>query len=161
MKIDEKRLFSLGSFQKDGHAKFAESDHNVMLLDINLSLQWNLKDEKHREEIYNYKNASDFKKYIEITEKETSLIECFDSKIGDINDQCNLWLSRFNSIIKKCFKRIRITPRSRSNKLKELFDRKESLKEKIESGKFDEVDGEEALQNLEDLIEEMEKTMAD
>ena len=161
MKIDEKRLFSLGSFQRDGSAKFVESDHNVMFLEVNLSLQWNLKEENHREEVYNYKNTDDFKKYVEVTEMDTSLIECFEREIGDINDQCNLWLSRFNSIIKKCFKRVRITPRSRNNKLKELFDKKESLKKEIETGKFDVVDVEDALKNLEELIEEMEETIAD
>ena len=91
MSIDEKHIYSLGSFfQRDGLAKFVESDHNVLFLDLNLSLQFNVKEKSNRVEVYNYKNEEDFKQFVETTNTDSSLIDCFDAAIGDINDQCNL-----------------------------------------------------------------------
>ena len=161
MSIDEKRIYSLGSFfQRDGLAKFVESDHNVLFLDLNLSLQFNVKEKANQVEVYNYKNEEDFKQFVETTNTDSSLIDCFDAAVGDINDQCNLWLSRFNTIVKRCFRKIQLKPLEMNNKVKELLLQKEVLRRDIESGGFDEVESSIAEQNFKDLVQELEEVIS-
>ena len=125
-----------------------------------MSLQFNVKEKANRVEVYNYKNEEDFKQFVETTNTDSSLIDCFDAAVGDINDQCNLWLSRFNTIVKRCFRKIRLKPLEMNNKVKELLLQKEALKRDIESGGFDEVESSIAEQNLQDLVQELEEVIS-
>ena len=50
MKIDEDRIYSLGSFSKSkGGSKFTESDHNMLFLELDCSLNTAVKNEEQRE----------------------------------------------------------------------------------------------------------------
>ena len=97
MTVDEDRIYSLGSFHKSkGYSKFTESDHNLLLLEIDSSFPSMKKVQDVREEVYNYKNQEHLKKYVEITNRESNLLDCFNSDGEDLNSQCNSWLSCFN-----------------------------------------------------------------
>ena len=45
-----------------------------------------------------------------------------------MNISCTRWLSILNTIIKKCFKKIRITKEKINPELEKLFEKKEELK---------------------------------
>ena len=139
MYIDEKRIYSLGSYHKTGKGSrgFLESDHNLMMLELDLSLQLNLDQRKVRTEVYNFKNNADFQKYVDFTTLDDSLVQCFENDEEDFQTQCQNWLSCFNSIFKKFFKRIRITNKKKNFKLESLMKEKERLKTQIENNIYE------------------------
>ena len=129
MIVDEDKIYSLTKFStKKGVKSCKKSDHNLLILELNL--RWNSSNKAPQVEIYNFKKSEDFKTFQEITEDNTELLECFEDN-DDLNVACSKWLKIFNGIIKKCFKKIRISNSKNSQALDQLFAKKEAIKQKI------------------------------
>ena len=145
MMIDEDKLYSLTKFStKKGIKSNKKSDHNLLILELNL--RWSSHNKPPRIEMYNFKKNEDFKMYQEVTEENTELIECFEES-EDFNVACTKWLKIFNGIIRKCFKKIRISNSKNSPVLDKLFAKKEAFKQKIAEAQNS--DNLEHLMNLE------------
>ena len=99
--IDEKRIYCLTKFSsKTGNKNIKESDHNMFILNINVSWDTTFEDNAERNEIYNFKNNDDFENFIEMTRDNPALRNCFNDDTEDFNTACNKWFSILNSIIK-------------------------------------------------------------
>ena len=107
------------------------SDHNVMKMNIITNWRTSVEDKAERIEIYNYKNKEDFRIFINETEDNAELRDCFKDENEDLEKSSSRWLSIVNKNIKKCFKRIRINKNKSNSDLEELFEKKEALKIQI------------------------------
>ena len=117
-------------------------------------------DENNREEIYNYKNVDDFKKFRDATENNHELMSCLDDTNDDIEQPANRWLSEVNKIVKHSFKRIRIKKQKHNEDLDPLFERKEYLKSALKTNNDDQL--EESLEEeLEKVTDEIAKLCAE
>ena len=95
---------------------------------------------------------------MKMTDEDSSLLECFDSKDNNFRSQCDKWLSNLNVIIKKCFQRIRIRKHRKNNTLNVLHSKKEQLKSDIQNGVFEDEDEIiNARAKIDELIEEIEE----
>ena len=61
------------------------------------------------------------------TENNEQLSKCFDEKT-DLNDAANIWIKVLNSIIKSCFKKIRLGKTPKNSELESLFQHKEKTR---------------------------------
>ena len=151
MIIDEEQKYSLTKFStKKGVKSVKKSDHNLLILELNL--RWSSLYRPPRIEIYNFKKIEDFKKFQSMTEKNEELLTCFE-KYDDLNLACSKWLNVLNGVIKKCFKKIRISNVKNSEGLDQLFSKKETITQKIiDAENGDNLD---VLMNLENEYEEV------
>ena len=100
--IDEKRIYCLTKFSTNtGKRSIKETDHNMFILNMNISWNTSYQETDERIEVYNYKNKDDFEKFKEMTNENQELRNCFDGDEEDANTACDRWLSMINSIIKK------------------------------------------------------------
>ena len=53
-----------------------------------------------------HKRKLKFKKFVEVTEDNTFIKECFDNKEESVETLAKKWLKIFNSILFSCFDRI-------------------------------------------------------
>lgn len=76
MTIDEERNFCLSNFaQVKKNGRVVETDHNMMIMDFNISVP---KRKRDRVEIFNLKNETCQKLFKEETENNKALLECFE-----------------------------------------------------------------------------------
>ena len=128
--IDEERNFSLSNFaQLKKNNRVIESDHNSMIADFNISIP---KRKPERIELFNLRNENCQKLFTKETDENNLLVECFESNLP-FEVQCEKWLKTFNSILYKCFKKVRIVDnKKKKNKndtlLKERVDLKKEVK---------------------------------
>ena len=88
--IDEKRIFCLTKFSnKLGKKNIKESDHNMFILNMNVSWDTSIDDIENREEVYNFKNDEDFAKFVRETNNNPALNSCFDDDNEELNKACN------------------------------------------------------------------------
>ena len=151
MKIDEEKKYTLTKFStKKGNKSIKESDHNLLILHLNL--RWSSLNKSNRIEIYNFKKEEDFKSFQANTENNEDLLNCLED-FSDFNLACNKWLKTFNEIIRKSFKKIRLVKSKNPPVLEELFAKKETLKRKLDAAEpSDDLD---FLMNLEDSYEKV------
>ena len=129
MDIDEKRIYTLTKFStKNGDKTNKESDHNLCILNINNSWTTETVEKEERIEIYNFKRKEDFENFINETNHNSELIDCFNDSNEDLNKSCDKWLSILNNIIKRCFQKIRLRKTKPNSELETLFKSKEELK---------------------------------
>ena len=161
MEIDENRSFTLTKYStKVGEKKVKESDHNTMIMKIKSNWVTLVNDDNKREEIYNYKNEDDSKKFKDITENNQELMTCFDDPNEDIDQSASRWISEVNKNIKRSFRRIRIKIRKSNKDLDPLFERKEYLKSVLKTKVGDQ--SEESLkEELENVTDEIAKLCAE
>ena len=127
--IDENRIFTLTKFStRNGKKCIKESDHNTLVLNINTKWSSKIYEKQDRIEIYNYNNKEDFERFIEETNDNEDLRNCFNDSQENINVACNNWLTILHSLIRKSFKRIRINRKKCNSELEELFAKKQDLK---------------------------------
>ena len=131
MKIDEERKFALTKYStKVGNKKITESDHNLLILQVNVS--WDSKEKTNsREIVFNFKNKENFKKYEEATDNNHEIRDCFENDIESVENLSRRWLKIFNSILFNCFDRVRIGKRKINQTLQSLFSKKEKLQGEI------------------------------
>ena len=111
-----------------------ESDHNGLILE--LSLQFSHK--KHeREEMFNLKNRECQEHFKNETNINKELLECFENN-WPLEVQSKKWLKTFNSILHKCFRKVRICKGKNinSNSEKSLMGERIRLKKEGSSEKI-------------------------
>ena len=80
---------------------------------------------------------------------------CFEDYEEDLNFACNRWLSILNSIIKKCFRKIRLKREEMNPELQKLFEEKERLKTNIILDDDNDPEYETYNNGLENVLEEI------
>ena len=157
--IDEKRIYCLTKYtNKTGEKKKEkETDHNMFILNMNVCWDTGFDDKDDRLEIYNFKKKDDFEKFVQETSFNPALLNCFEDADEDLNKACNKWFSILNSMIQKCFKRIRVKKQKiiSNEDLEKLFEKKEILKTFLAN--HDESDNEydKMKEELEKVVEEI------
>ena len=123
MAVDEARRFALTKFStKTGRKSVKPSDHNTLILELDIRWNSNEKEEK-RQEVYNFKNEEQFQRFEMLTESDKDLKDCFKD-CTDVNADANRWLKILNNLIKKSFKKIRIKQQKMNPDLEKLFAEK-------------------------------------
>ena len=128
--IDEDKEFglcNLAQIKKNG--KIIESDHNALIGTFNIEIN---RTESTREEIFNLRNKKCQEAFRIATEQNPELVNSFDNDLT-FEKQTKKWQKLFNSLLYKCFKKVRIVGKKKmeENKLK-LF---EMMKERTKSKK--------------------------
>ena len=163
MKIDEERKFSLTKYSsKTGIKKVTESDHNLLILEVGLC--WDTREnQKPRETIFNFKNKDNFRKYVEATEDNLALRECFGNENESVENLSKKWLKLFNSILFSNFDRIRLGKPKINPNLQLLFTKKEKLQGEIAKLKSNDQneEAEKAQDELEIVMEKISEIVAE
>ena len=124
MIVDEKREFSLGNFsQYKQNKRVIETDHNGLILE--LALEYSTQ-KPERQEFFNFKNRKCQEAFRKETDTNNELLNCFENELP-FEKQCKLWLKTFNSIIHKCFHKIRVGKK----KKKSLRNKNTLLRDRI------------------------------
>ena len=98
MTIDEDRIYCLSNYaQYRKNERVIETDHNAEILELNIQFS---KRKPEREEIFNLKNKACQEAFYNET-------EIFQTDLP-FQVQSKFWLKHFNSILYKCFRKIRI-----------------------------------------------------
>ena len=104
--IDEDREYSLSNFaQLKANRRVIESDHNPLVLDLSIEFS---KKKPQRVEMFNLKNKACQEAFKRETENNNELIDVFNSELP-FESQSRNWFKIFNSILYKCFRKVRIT----------------------------------------------------
>ena len=129
MIVDEERDYSLGNYaQYHKNNRLIETDHNGLIFELRLEYS---AQKPERREYFNFRNKvcqGEFKKETEIN---SQLLECFENELS-VEMQCKKWLKTFNSIVYKCFRKIRVGTNKKkvfSNKNTLLRERMDKIKE--------------------------------
>ena len=129
MIVDEKRSYSLGNYaQFHKNKRVIETDHNGLILELKLEFS---AQKPERREFFNFRNKVCQEQFKKETDINNQLLECFENELS-VEMQCKKWLKAFNSLVYKCFRKIRIgTNRKKifSNKNTLLRERIEKIKE--------------------------------
>ena len=134
MQIDEDRNYSLTNYNmKKGQSRPVETDHNPLILDLNISF---LKPTKQRMEIYNLKNLKCQEVFYEHTSNSTNLSECFLNS-SSLKTQVENWEVNFSAAIRQCFKRIRITDNKNESKSDQLMEKRKVLRNQLKTASDD------------------------
>ena len=92
LNIDEERKFCLTKYAtKTGKPSIKESDHNTLILELNLKQSLNNNKEK-RQTVFNFNNKDNFQKFIKNTTANTLLEDCFDDDKLSIEILSRKWL---------------------------------------------------------------------
>ena len=98
---------------------------------LEINIRWNSEIKLERKEIFNFKNDKEFRKFQENTENNDVLLKCLQG-FSDFYSACNKWLKTFNDIVRKSFRKIRITGSKNPVQLNLLFQKKELMKQKMD-----------------------------
>ena len=136
MLIDENRNFCLRNYaQYKKNKRVIETDHNAIIAEFNLSIP---KRKVDRIELFNLRNKECQEMFTEETHRNTQLVECFENNYP-FEIQCKMWLKTFNTILYKCFRKIRIVKNDKKNVLKvNLIKEHNDLKKKVKDSKISE-----------------------
>ena len=104
MKIDEERKHSLTKYSTTkGRQSIKESDHNPLILEINVNWNSHFNDRSVRVETFNFADAEAFDRYKNLTETNQELLECFEDEDEDLQTSANRWLKRFENVLQRSF----------------------------------------------------------
>ena len=114
------------SIRKNG--KIIESDHNPLIASFNIKID-NTK--PAREEMFNLRNLKCQEAFKNATENNSELINCFSNNLP-FEKQTRNWQKIFNSLLYKCFKKVRIVGQKNKdeNKIKIFKMMKERTQKK-------------------------------
>ena len=131
MLIDEERNFCLSNFaQYKKNKRVTETDHNSIIAEFNLSIP---KRKFDRIELFNLRNKKCQEMFTEETHRNTQLVECLENQYS-FDVQCKMWLKTFNTILYKCFKKIRIVKNGKKNLSKvNLIKEHNDLKKRVKN----------------------------
>ena len=145
MIVDENKKFgliNLAQIKKNKH--WVESDHNALLLEMELSEG---REKPKREEILNLRNRVCQEAFKVETENNEDLLNCFKNNFT-IEEQFEQWKQIFDNILQKCFKKIRITPKKTKTKIEELLKERVELKKETRKIEMDENKRDEIAQKI-------------
>ena len=153
MTIDEKREFCLSNFaQHKKNKRVIESDHNSMLLEIELEISSKKPD---RQEIFNFKKKEAQQAFFKETENNRELINCFNNELP-FQVQSKKWEKIFNAILYKCFKKVRICKdKKKGNTRIGLLQERLKLKMDLKSKSVDDA----SKEKIKDRIEKIEEVI--
>ena len=152
MIIDEERKYCLSNFaQLRKNKRVIETDHNSEILKLDLQFE---KMKPVREEMFNLKNKACQEAFKEETEENSKLLDVLNVDLP-FEIQCKKWFKTFNSILHKCFRKVRIVnnkgKESKANVEKSLLiERTNLMKER-------KVVGDELKESIEQRIKEIEE----
>ena len=152
MVVDEDRAFALTKYSgRTGIKNVKESDHNTLIMELNINWK-NVYDEPaDRIEIYNFKNKKEFERFEKLSDENTALKSLFNDENEDLEKSSLKWLKAVNQIISSSFSKIRLKRGRINPDLEELFLKKEDLKAKIAV-----LENEEDYENHEPLVKQLE-----
>ena len=137
MIIDEKREYPLSNFaQQKKNKRVTETDHNGMILEI--SIQFSNR-KPVRQELFNFKNKVCQDAFKKETEDNEELLKCFQNELP-LEKQSKKWLKTFNTILHKCFRKVRIceSKKKMNNTENNLISERVKLRNEIKSKTIDE-----------------------
>ena len=169
MVIDEDREFCLRNYaQVYKNNRVIETDHNSIIADFNIKIP---KTKPERIEVFNLRNKKCQELFTKETQDNTQLVKCFENELP-FDIQCKNWLKTFNSILYKCFKKIRVVNNEKKKEKKDLlFEEQNRLKQEIKTFGFCEdlkmkintrisqIEGEIANEISDDFVREIEDTL--
>ena len=164
MIIDEERAYSLTKYSgRTGNKNVKESDHNTLILELNINWKTMVDDPVERIEIFNYNQEEDFKKYIILSNENEDLKSLFLDENEDLDHSSQKWLRTVNKIISCSFSKVRIKRGKINPDLEELFKKKESLRARIAAAENDDeyMKSEELHEELEHVIELISQLCSD
>ena len=126
MIIDEVKKYPLTSYL---NGKATDSDHLTIIIDFNVKYK---KQQKVREEQFNFKDLEGQEKFKNILNTENNLTRCFENN-DDLEDQCESWLQEFNQICQRSFKKVRVTNKVRVTEISKLFEKRSELVQKLKA----------------------------
>ena len=131
MVIDEERNFCLSNYaQYKKNRRVIETDHNSIIAEFNISIP---KRKPDRIELFNLRNKKCQEMFTEESGTNTQLVKCLENEYP-FGVQCKMWLKTFNSILYKCFKKIRIVDDYKKNEPKgTLINERNELKNEMKS----------------------------
>ena len=128
--IDEERKHVLARFYKNKYkTTCVESDHNLMILKLNLPVDSKMKIE--RKEIFNVRNEEGLKTFKELTSNNSNLVKVLSNH--NIYTGGRKWLKEIQHIICKSFRKIRIRKSKPplNKKTCQLFNQRECIKSEM------------------------------
>ena len=144
--IDEKGEHALTRITKTRQSVIKkQSDHNTIITKFNIS--WNKKNNTERTEIYNLKKREGLIKFQEITNSNNELSRIFDNE-ENLDEATDMFITKLNGYIKKCFTKIRITEKPNKEVEKLFMERKQLRNKSDELSKNKLIIVEEKLANL-------------
>ena len=151
MIIDEKREFCVSNFaQFKKNRRVIESDHNGLILELDIQFSYK---KLERKEMFNLKNKECQEAFKVETEINQDLLKCFSNELP-FQVESKQWLKTFNSILYKCFKKVRICESKKKKEISQTNLMKERINLKNET-KFKKID-ENIKQKINKRIEEIE-----
>ena len=109
MEVDETKKYNLLNLaQCKKNSRITETDHNGLLLDMDLNVE---KKKPERVEVFDFKNKACQEAFLEETDKNQELVDCFEGDEQPLVSQAAKWKKSFDNILHKCFRKIRITKR--------------------------------------------------
>ena len=129
MEVDTKRKYVLTKYtKKKGRSFTTESDHNPLILDVNIPCNSKIKED--RIEIYNLRNKNCQNEFFQNTNAGDRLTRCLLNK--NVKEGGKLWIKNLKMIISQNFKKIRIRKRECKENLKisSLINQKRGLKDR-------------------------------
>ena len=125
MVVDEEQKYVLKKYSKvRGQTKITKSDHNIMLLDINVP--WNSKVIEKRQEFFNIRNKDCQQKFFEFTSHTT--IFSYSVLIDDVRKAGKVWLKNMKFAVMQNFKKIRMSNKQdKKSEINILLEKQASL----------------------------------
>ena len=126
IKIDENREYPLCNFaQAKKNKRIIESDHNSIVANFDIDIQ---KRKPERNELFNLRNKNCLEMFSKETQENTQLVKCLENALP-LEKQSKDWLKIFNSILYKCFRKIRVVDNKKQEK--DLVHERLELKAKL------------------------------
>ena len=135
--------------------RVVESDHCPVELFLDLK---NPNKKKERIEIYDYKNIDSQKVFKKESSKNQSLSNNFRNKLS-FKQQVLNWNKEFESIIKRSFKKIRLTGKTKESDITKLINERIKIKRNLKEANDDNIDDIEA--NLKSIEAEITNKVQD
>ena len=110
MIIDEPRSYVLTKYGKKSKV---ESDHNLMY--AKFAITYSTVATKTKREIFNFKNGECQRSFFDVTDNTTKLSSCFQ-RGNNFENQSKHFMKTLNGTFQQCFKRIRITNKTKKQK---------------------------------------------
>ena len=100
MIVDEERIYSLTKYSgRTGNKSIKNSDHNTLIMELDVSWSSSHMETEERVEIFNFNNQEEFAKFIELSNENYVLKNLFNNDDEDLEVAAKKWLKTVNRII--------------------------------------------------------------
>ena len=109
MIVDEERAYSLTKYSgRTGNKSVKESDHNTLVMKLNVNWSSDIKETAERVEIFNFKNQEHFQEFVKLSNQNVDLKALFTHDDEDLEVSAKKWLKSVNKMISQSFSKVRI-----------------------------------------------------